>query len=44
MEERTVAPAMVNLSALEELYRLDIESKFLGDVIRALFSQIIVDQ
>src|SRR5260370_20774358 len=43
MEERTVAPALVNLSALEELYRFDIESKILGDLVRALFSQTAAD-
>ncbi len=43
MKERTVSPAMVNLSALEEHYRFEIERKFLGDLVRALFSQTTTD-
>jgi hypothetical protein len=43
MEERTAAPVMVNLSALEELYRSDIACTFLGDLVKALFSQTNAD-
>jgi hypothetical protein len=43
MEERTVAPATLNLSTLEELCRSEIESNCLGDLLKALFSQAIAD-
>ena len=43
MEERTVAPAMVSLSGLQDLSRFDIESNFLEDLVRALFSQTTAD-
>lgn len=43
MEERTVVHAMKKRSTLEELDRFDIESKSLGDLVSALFSQSTVD-
>jgi hypothetical protein len=36
MEERTVAPVMVNRSAFEELYSFDFESKSQEDLVRSL--------
>ncbi len=43
MEEQTVAHDTVKSPALDVLSKFDIESKFLGDLVRALFNQITVD-
>jgi len=43
LAKRTVAHATLKLSALEEIYKFDSEGKFLGDLVRALFSQTTMD-